>query len=110
MTSSIVALLFTTGIKGKDSIEYYGCGSCHVINRIGTATGLVGPSLNGIAMRLYVGGVLQNTPGNLERWIQNPKAVDEKAAMPNLGVTERTPKTSWPTYIRSDKPQRQELS
>lgn len=73
--------------RGKQLIEYYGCGSCHTINGIRNAAGLVGPPLNGIAMRLYVAGVLQNTPGNLERWIQNPKAVDEKTAMPNLGVT-----------------------
>lgn len=36
---------------------------------------------------MYVAGVLQNTPGNLTRWIQNPKAVDDKTVMPNLGVT-----------------------
>lgn len=74
--------------KGRNAIEYYGCGSCHTIYGIGNANGLVGPPLNGLAMRMYVGGVLQNTPANMARWIRNPKSVDEKAAMPNLGVTE----------------------
>jgi cytochrome c1 len=37
---------------------------------------------------MYIGGVLQNTPANLIRWIQDPPAVDAKTAMPNLHVTE----------------------
>ena len=32
--------------------------------------------------------VLQNTPDNMIRWIQNPQGVDDKTAMPNLGVTD----------------------
>lgn len=74
-------------VKGIYAIEYYGCGSCHAIKGIPKANGLVGPSLNGIAMRMYVAGVLQNTPANMERWIQNPKRVNPNTAMPYLGVT-----------------------
>jgi cytochrome c len=51
------------------------------------ASGLVGPPLAGIANRVYVAGVLQNTPENLIRWLENPPAVDEHTVMPNLGVT-----------------------
>jgi hypothetical protein len=40
-----------------------------------------------IANRIYIAGVLQNTPDNMVRWIENPKAVNEKTVMPNLGVT-----------------------
>ena len=41
----------------------------------------------GIAARAYLGGVLENSPANMMQWIQNPKAIDEKTAMPDLGVT-----------------------
>lgn len=58
-----------------------------MIPGISGAVGLVGPPLSGIGSRIYVAGVLQNTPENMMRWIENPKAVDEKTVMPNLGVT-----------------------
>jgi cytochrome c1 len=48
----------------------------------------VGPPLAGIASRAYIAGVLTNTPENMERWIQDPRAVDSLTAMPNAGVTE----------------------
>lgn len=75
--------------RGAQMIQYYGCGSCHIIPGISGASGLAGPPLSGMASRMYIGGVLQNTPDNMMRWIENPKAVDEKTAMPNLGVTHK---------------------
>lgn len=80
----------TTGgnaLRGARMIQYYGCGSCHIIPGISGAAGLAGPPLSGIASRIYIAGVLQNTPENMMRWIENPKTVDEKTVMPNLGVT-----------------------
>lgn len=75
-------------VRGARLIQYYGCGSCHIIPGISGASGLAGPPLSGIASRMYIAGVLQNTPQNMMRWIENPKAVDEKTVMPNLGVTQ----------------------
>ncbi|MBV8902412.1 MAG: cytochrome c oxidase assembly protein [Acidobacteriia bacterium] len=74
-------------VRGHAAILKYGCGSCHAIAGVSGATGLVGPSLTGIGNRMYVAGVLRNTPENIVRWIRNPKQVDEKTAMPALGVT-----------------------
>jgi cytochrome c1 len=31
--------------------------------------------------------MLANSPANLTRWIQDPKSVNERTAMPKLGVT-----------------------
>lgn len=73
--------------RGADKIRYYGCGSCHIIPGISGASGLAGPPLSGIANRIYIAGVLENKPDNMMRWIENPKAVDDKTVMPNLGVT-----------------------
>jgi cytochrome c len=73
--------------KGAEKIQYYGCGSCHIIPGISGAVGRAGPPLSGIASRIYIAGVLQNTPDNMMRWIRNPKAVDEKTVMPNLNVS-----------------------
>jgi len=41
-----------------------------------------------VVSRVYVAGVLNNTPDNLVRWISDPKAIDERTAMPNVGVSE----------------------
>jgi cytochrome c2 len=72
--------------RGRDAIALYGCGSCHSIPGVRNADALVGPPLDRIGSRAFVGGVVRNTPDNLIRWIQNPPAIDEKTAMPNLGV------------------------
>jgi cytochrome c1 len=67
----------------------YGCGACHTIPGVRGATAIVGPNLSGIASRSYIAGVLANTPENLVAWIQNPQAIDNKTAMPNLRVGAR---------------------
>lgn len=72
---------------GRALIQQYGCGSCHSIPDVPGARGTVGPALTGIPSRMYIGGVLTHTPENLVRWITDPKGVDEKTAMPDLGVT-----------------------
>jgi len=73
--------------RGRDAISLYGCGSCHSIPGVRNADALVGPPLDRIGSRAFVGGVVKNTPDNLISWIQNPPALDDKTAMPNLGVT-----------------------
>lgn len=74
--------------KGKSAITRYGCATCHTIPGIKGADALVAPSLEHVASRSYVAGVLPNTPSNVIRWIQNPPGVDHQTAMPNLGVTD----------------------
>ena len=62
--------------RGKEELRQYGCVSCHTIPGIRGANSLVGPSLQQIASRVYIAGVLPNTPENMLRWLQNPPAVD----------------------------------
>ena len=73
---------------GRAAVKTYGCDACHTIPGVVDARGLVGPPLTQIANRIYIGGVLTNTPDNLIKWIQNPPGVDPRTAMPNLGVHE----------------------
>jgi putative membrane protein len=88
--------------RGSAAIFKYGCGSCHTIGGISNAHGLVGPPLTGIGARTYVAGVLRNTPENITQWIEDPKAVDEKTAMPKLGVTKQDA-TDIAAYLYSTK-------
>lgn len=75
--------------KGRAAISRYGCSTCHTVPGVNGANGLVGPPLNQVSRRVYLAGRLQNTPDNMMHWIQNPQSVDEKTAMPNLGVTDQ---------------------
>ena len=74
--------------RGKAAINKYGCGSCHTIPGVRGASALVGPNLDQVASRMYIAGVLPNTPDNMIRWVQHPRDVDPLTAMPNLGVTD----------------------
>jgi putative membrane protein len=75
--------------RGKQKIETYGCGSCHVVPGIRTARGAVGPPLTAFGRRSFIAGELPNTSDSLIRWIENPQSVEPGTAMPNLGVGDR---------------------
>ena len=75
--------------RGEAMFIEYGCGSCHGAKHVRKATGMVGPSLDGIAQRTMIAGKLNNTPANLQRWIRDPQAVSPGSAMPDLRVGER---------------------
>jgi cytochrome c len=72
---------------GKAAIVRYGCGSCHTIPGVKGATALVGPPLIHFGRRSFVAGELSNTPDNLTLWIHDPKGVEPKTDMPDLGVS-----------------------
>jgi cytochrome c2 len=74
--------------RGRALIRRHGCGGCHIVPGVGIATGNVGPRLDRMNDRIYVGGVLPNTPTNLIQWIAHPKRVDPRTAMPDLNVRE----------------------
>lgn len=75
--------------RGRDAMRKYGCQSCHSIPGVAGATALVGPPLEGIATRSFIGGVLVNSPANMMAWIQDPPAHAPRTAMPDLGVTQK---------------------
>jgi len=73
--------------KAQSAIKQYGCAACHDIPGVQSPGGLAGPSLSGMAQRLYVGGVIENNPDNLVRWIVNPKQFSPGTAMPVTGIS-----------------------
>jgi cytochrome c len=74
--------------RGEAMFIQYGCGSCHALENVRTATGMVGPPLDGVALRVIIGGHLANNPQNMERWIRDPQHVAPGTAMPDLQVGE----------------------
>ncbi|WP_028969363.1 c-type cytochrome [Sphingomonas sp. URHD0057] len=75
--------------RGEAMFIDYGCGSCHRLSHVRKASGMVGPTLDGIAERAIVAGKLNNSPENLQRWIRDPQAVTPGTAMPDLNVGAR---------------------
>ena len=74
--------------RGRLLLRQFGCGACHRISGVADAQGNVGPPLDAIAKRVYLGGVLPNSPAGMTSWIRTPDAFDAQTAMPNLGVSE----------------------
>lgn len=74
--------------NGRLLLRQFACGSCHAIPGVANASGKVGPPLEGIAHRVYLGGVLPNTPENMASFIRAPHKADPRTAMPAMGVSE----------------------
>jgi putative membrane protein len=74
--------------RGAKIIQAAGCGACHMIPGLADARGLVGPPLDHMARRIYIAGLLRNTPANMVRWLRDPQAVLPGNAMPSAGLSE----------------------
>ena len=75
--------------RGRLAMRQYICVTCHVIPGVVGPNAPVGPTLDGIASRGMLAGLLPNTPENIQRWLREPQRVNPDSAMPDLRVTER---------------------
>jgi cytochrome c2 len=74
---------------GQELIGRFGCGACHDIPGIVGAHGLLGPPLSRVGRRVYIAGVLRNTPGNMAAWVFDPQSVIPGNAMPTVGLSRK---------------------
>jgi cytochrome c2 len=75
--------------RGIVLIRGYGCGSCHTVPGVDNADGLVGPPLDQIGRRIYLAGLLRNTPDNMVVWLRHPQGVVPGNVMPDMGLSDR---------------------
>jgi cytochrome c1 len=75
--------------RGRALLQQYGCGGCHRIPGVRDAIGNIGPPLDRLGRRVYIGGVLVNSPAELAHWIREPDLVKPGTGMPNAHVTEQ---------------------
>jgi len=68
-------------------IRRYGCSGCHTIPGIPGADGQVGGPLSGMRSRIYIAGVVTNTPEHLLEWIVDPQKFSPRTAMPASGIS-----------------------
>ena len=90
--------------SGRLLLRQYGCIACHEISGVAGGKGNVGPPLDGIRNRVYLAGVLTNTPQNMARWIRAPQELAPGTAMPNLQVTEQHAQDMVAYLYRSKSP------
>jgi cytochrome c553 len=67
----------------------YGCVACHAIPGIRGATGIVGPSLGGLAARNFLAGQLPNNTEVLVAFLQDPPALVPQTGMPDVGLNDQ---------------------
>jgi cytochrome c len=72
--------------RGAEVIEEFGCGGCHVIPGIRTATGLDGPPLLWFARRGTIAGAVPNTFDNVVQFLESPDSIHPGSAMPAPGL------------------------
>jgi cytochrome c2 len=85
----------TKGVAGGDPAEgltliasgAHGCTACHAVPGVRAPQGVVGPPLDGMARRAFIGGQLPNEPGVMVAFLQNPPALLPRTGMPNVGLT-----------------------
>src|SRR4051812_18026813 len=87
-TEHAIAMTRGNPDRAMEAIVRYGCAACHNVPGAQMPGGLAAVPLSGVADRLYIGGVVENTPDNLIRWIVNPKQFNPKSAMPVTGISE----------------------
>jgi cytochrome c1 len=75
--------------RGRALAKMKGCAGCHQIPGVDGASGSVGPSLASFSHRVYIAGVLSNTPEHLHQWLLDPPSIDPKTAMPNVGLSDQ---------------------
>jgi cytochrome c2 len=57
--------------------QRYGCAGFHTIPGVPGTQGRMGPPLGGVAVK---------SPGTLSQWIEAPRSIDPKTAMPVTGI------------------------
>ena len=72
--------------KAADHIQQFGCAGCHTIAGVRGAKGVVGPPLQQMRERVFVGS-RPNTVENLVEWIVNPKSINSNSPMPVTGIS-----------------------
>jgi cytochrome c len=73
--------------KGRALIAQKGCGGCHTIPGVDNADGVVGQPLNMMGRRIFIAGILQNTPESLAAWVLDPQRYVPGNAMPATALT-----------------------
>lgn len=78
------------------------CTTCHTIQ--GISVGVVGPNLTHVGSRgIIAGGLLENTPQNVTRWVRNAPSIKPGAIMPAMPQITEEQARAIAAYLESRK-------
>jgi cytochrome c2 len=63
------------------------CGACHRVPGVATASGRVGPALEGVSRQQIIAGHFANSPEAMTEWIEHPQRLLPGDAMPDTGLS-----------------------
>jgi cytochrome c len=72
---------------GLTAMGRHGCGACHEVPGLAEAAGRVGPPLDKVATRAFIGGTLPNQPAAMAQFIARPQHVQPQGGMPDMPLT-----------------------
>jgi len=79
-------------VRGKQGFSQMTCVNCHAINdgtKPAASLPNAGPDLTHLASRrTLAGGVIENNPANLRRWLKNAQLIKPGSKMPDLSLTD----------------------
>ncbi|MBI4213871.1 MAG: c-type cytochrome [Chloroflexi bacterium] len=76
--------------RGRTTFVEKGCVTCHTLQGVPSATGVLGPNLTNVSLRpTLTEASFPNTPDQMARWLMNPPAMKPGTIMPNLGLTDQ---------------------
>lgn len=77
-----------SALQGRALFQQTSCMNCHTIRGTLASAG-VGPDRTHFASRKILGaGVVENTPANFRRWLQDPQQVKPGVRMPDYKFTD----------------------
>ncbi|MBA3349846.1 MAG: cytochrome c oxidase subunit II [Actinobacteria bacterium] len=83
------AKLFVNGAGNGAFADGPACASCHAIEGLDGALGVIGPNLTHLQSRTtFAAGLFKTNEANLRAWIADPPARKPGSQMPDVGLTE----------------------
>lgn len=76
--------------RGRRAMYQHACLGCHEVPGLTQSPVHIGPSLDGMARRQRIAGVLDNTPDNMAQWLLHTQRIKPNSAMPTMDMTEPT--------------------
>ena len=73
--------------RGRQLFLATGCGGCHSLRGLPTASGVAGPNLTNVVLRpTLAGSAIPMTPDNLTAWLLDPSSLEPSTPMPAVGL------------------------
>lgn len=75
--------------RGRVLVTAVGCNACHDIPSVRGPRGVVGPPLDGIRSRPFLGGAIPNRPATMAAFVRDAPSLVPNTAMPRMPLDQQ---------------------